>query len=815
MKQCCAEGGGKGKARNRARTRNGTASGDRAQGNAPTRPLRVAIAGNPNCGKTTLFNLLTGARQRTGNWPGVTVERKSGIYRDAEGEMEIIDLPGVYTLRPIPGMEEQSLDEKLARDAIVREDFDVVVNILDATNLERNLYLAAQLLETGKPVVIALNMMDAAERAGLKVDPQALSARLGVPVVPIVASRGRGVKELIAAIRAAARSGERPRARISYPAPVERLAADLEQVIDYTASKEGVSRRWLAVRLMEGDDLALKLAGEETAGVLRHRLPKLERELGEEPDMAIAEGRYAFAHEAARAAISRAGVATASTSDRIDRIVLHRFAGPVIFLFAIYLMFMLTINFGGAFIDFFDILAGAVFVDGARALLQGIGAPAWLTHILADGFGAGIQIVATFIPIIGVLFLVLSFLEDSGYMVRAAFLMDRLMRAIGLPGKAFVPLIVGFGCNVPAIMAARTLENRRDRILTVLMAPFMSCGARLTVYALFAAAFFPSGGQNVVFALYIIGILAAIATGFLMKKTLLKGEAAPFVMELPPYRLPNLRNMLLHAWSRLKGFIVGAGQIIVIVVAVLSALNSIGIDGSFGNAGSSKSLLAAIGRTITPAFRPMGIRDDNWPATVGIFTGIFAKEAVVGTLNSLYSSIDSASGPEPQEEDKGFDFLSRVGEAFASIPANLRGLTDFVADPLGLSAASGSAEAVSADQGVSQATFGAMVRRFDGRIGAFAYMLFILLYFPCVAAFGAMVREIGLRWALFAGGWSTWLAFFTATQFYQGATFMRHPLASAMWMAALAALMAAFIIFLRHRGQQGDARPGAARPATG
>ncbi len=775
-----------------------------ASGRGSSGVLRIAIAGNPNCGKTTLFNLLTGARQRTGNWPGVTVERKTGMYRDAEGEIEVVDLPGVYTLRPIPGMEEQSLDEKLARDAIVREDFDVVVNILDATNLERNLYFTTQLLETGKPVVVALNMMDAARKAGLKVDAEALSRTLGVPVVPVVASKGEGIDELIRTVREVARRKEHPPVRIAYPAAVERLAGDLERVIDYTARSEGIDRRWLAVRLIEGDDLALRLAGEETAGVLRHRLPKLERELGDDADMIVAEARYAFAHDAARAAVHRSGVATATTSDRIDRVVLHRFAGPVIFLAVIYLMFMLTINVGGAFIDFFDILAGAIFVDGVRALLGSLGAPDWMAVILADGFGEGIRVVATFIPIIGMLFLVLSFLEDSGYMVRAAFLMDRLMRAIGLPGKAFVPLIVGFGCNVPAIMAARTLESRRDRILTVMMAPFMSCGARLTVYALFAAAFFPSGGQNVVFALYLIGIAAAVATGFLMKKTLLKGEAAPFVMELPPYRLPRLSNMLLHAWNRLKGFILGAGQIIIVVVAVLSVLNSAGTDGSFGNQGTDRSVLSTVGRTIVPAFAPIGIREDNWPATVGIFTGIFAKEAVVGTLNSLYATIDHATiGTDTDgkaEEGGTFSFTDAVRRAFVSIPANLRSLAESALDPLGLSAVSGSATAVTADQGVSSATLRAMVRHFDGKAGAFAYMLFILLYFPCVAAFGAMVREIGLRWALLAGAWSTWLAWFSAVEFYQAATFMRHPEQSAVWMLSLVALMVAVVAFMKHYG---------------
>jgi len=772
--------------------------------------MRIAIAGNPNCGKTTLFNRLTGARQRTGNWPGVTVERKSGHYSDAAGVVEVVDLPGVYTLRPVPGMEDQSLDEKLARDAMAREDFAVVVNILDATNLERNLYLTAQLLETGKPLVVALNMMDAARKAGLEVDARALSQKLGAPVVPIVASRGEGIDELLATIREVAAGGARPRARVAYPRAVEQLAAELEQITGETARRNGLEPRWLAIRLIEGDDLALSLAGEDVAGLLEERLKALREELGDDPDMIIASARYDFAHEAARAASRRKAVAGATTSDRVDRLVLNRFAGPVIFLAAMYVMFMLTINIGGAFIDFFDIAAGALFVDGPRALLQSAGAPEWMSTILADGFGAGIQTVATFIPIIGMLFIVLSFLEDSGYMVRAAFLMDKLMRAIGLPGKAFVPLIVGFGCNVPSIMAARTLENRRDRVITVLMAPFMSCGARLTVYALFAAAFFSGGGQNVVFALYLIGIAAAILTGLLMKKTLLRGEPAPFVMELPPYRLPRITDMLIHAWMRLKSFIMGAGKIIVIVVAVLSVLNSIGTDGSFGNQDSEKSVLSAIGRAIVPVFEPIGINDGNWPATVGIFTGIFAKEAVVGTLNSLYSTIDAESrNGGAGGEEEAFDLPDAMGEAFASIPENLSGLGDLLTDPLGLSAASGDSETIAEEQGVNSSTFGAMQRRFDGKAGAFAYMLFILLYFPCVAAFSAMAREVGMRWALFAGAWSTWLAWFSAVIFYQSATFARHPAASSLWIGALLAAMAAFVIYLGRQGRVTSHAPAA------
>ena len=795
MKACCTDAAPNPKGRTGA---TGMDSGDTF-----SRTLRIAIAGNPNCGKTTLFNLFTGARQRTGNWPGVTVERKSGTFADDEGTLEIIDLPGVYTLRPIPGREDQSLDEKIARDAIVRDPFDVVVDVVDATNLERNLYLLAQLVETGRPVVIALNMMDEARRQGLAIDPAALEEATGVPVVPMVARQAEGFADLVRTIRTVAREGRRPERTVVYPEPVERLIAELEPVIAYTAQKEGVSPRWLAVRLIEGDDLALKLAGEETAGVLRRALPKLKKALGEDPDLVIADARYAFAHAAAQRAVHRRGELAASASDAIDRVVLHWLAGPAIFLFAIYLMFLLTINVGGAFVDFFDLFAQALFVDGTRQILSALGAPEWLIVVLADGLGAGIQTVATFIPIIGILFLVLSLLEDSGYMVRAAFLMDRLMRTIGLPGKAFVPLIVGFGCNVPAVLSARTLENPRERTLAILMTPFMSCGARLTVYALFAAVFFPKGGQNVVFLLYLVGIAAAILTGLLFKRTLLKGEATPFVMELPPYRLPRLSNLFLHAWNRLKGFVFGAGKVIVVIVAVLSFFNQMGTDGSFGHADTERSMLSATGKAITPVFAPLGIREENWPATVGLFTGVFAKEVVVGTLNALYATIDAGDRPQ-KEESPGIG--EKISAAFASIPQNLKDLGEAFIDPLGLSA-TGDAEAVKADQGVDEATFAAMRSRFDGKIGAFAYMLFVLLYFPCAATFAAIAREAGLRWAVLSGAWSSWLGWSVAVAFYQAATLPRHPLSSAVWLIALAAIMAGIIALLHAISRQKPGTP--------
>lgn len=482
-------------------------------------------------------------------------------------------------------------------------------------------------------------------------------------------------------------------------------------------------------------------------------------------------------------------------SDRIDQVVLHKLFGVPLFLLVMYLMFMFTINFGGAFIDFFDAVAGAFFVQGFTQILNAMDLPEWSVLILAQGLGGGIQVVATFIPIITCLYLFLSFLEDSGYMARAAFVMDRFMRSIGLPGKAFVPMIVGFGCNVPAVMATRTLESERERKLTILMNPFMSCGARLPVYVLFAAAFFPSNGQNLVFALYLIGILMAIATGLIMKHSLLSGESSGFMMEMPTYHIPTFKGISLRTWDRVKLFIRDAGRVIIVMVMVLNVLNSIGTDGSFGNEDSEHSLLSVMGKSLTPLFQPMGIEQQNWPATVGIFTGVQAKEVVVGTLNSIYTrmSLEGAS-IEPEE----FDLLQALNAALATIPHNLSALSNLLLDPLGLNSANiQSLESTATDLNVASGIFGVMADRFNGQAGAFAYLLFILLYFPCVATIGAIAREAGKAWAMFVAFWSTSVAYICAVLFYQSANLTEHPTTASVTIALIIAY--AFLLFMALR----------------
>ncbi|WP_333874953.1 Fe(2+) transporter permease subunit FeoB [Methylobacter sp.] len=753
----------------------------------------IALVGNPNCGKTTLFNALTGSRQRVGNWPGVTVEKKSGEYRLDALHFEVVDLPGTYSLDVVD--QEISLDEKVARDYVHGNEADLVINIVDAANLERNLYLTSQLAEMRVPLLVALNMVDVAKTKGIKVDAQVLAQRLGCPVIPVVASEGEGIDALKTAISRDMTEPHPASAEVRYEEALERIISVLAPQLADIAQQNRIPSRWLAVRLLEGDDWARRTAG----GELSRKVDELAQDLGDDLDIMIADARYGLANRIAGDAVSVSGRINRDLTNRIDRVVMNRALGIPIFLLMMYLMFMFTINIGGAFIDFFEQFSGVLLVDGFGEWLSRIGTPAWLTLLLAKGVGGGCQVVATFIPVIGFLFLFLSVLEDSGYMARAAFVMDRFMRWVGLPGKSFVPLIVGFGCNVPAIMATRTLEHRRDRLMTIAMAPFMSCGARLPVYVLFAAAFFPAGAQNVVFGLYLIGIAVAVLTGLVLKNTLLRGEATPFIMELPPYHLPTLKGILIHTWDRLKGFIIRAGRVIVPMVLVLNVLNAVGTDGSYGNENSNNSVLAAVGRSIVPVFSPMGLNEDNWPAAVGIFTGVLAKEAVVGTLNAAYSALAESGGAKKEP----FNLSAGLTAAFATIPVNLADALGAWADPLGLDVGDVSDQAAVAEkQEISTGTFGAMASRFDGAAGAFAYLLFILLYFPCTAAIAAVYQESGTRWTIFVAVWTTGLGYGIATLYYQAATWANHPDSSSVWIGAVVTGFALVLYSLRLIGRR-------------
>lgn len=752
-----------------------------------SKQFHCVTVGNPNAGKSTLFNALTGANQQVGNWSGVTVEKKTGQFTLNNTDVQLTDLPGIYDLLPAGNSCDCSLDEQIAQQYLAEQEIDGIINLIDATNIERHLYLTVQLRELGIPMVVVVNKIDAAKEHGIEIDTTKMAAQLGCPVIAVcshVADDIEKIKSQFVDLLAG---------KVSEEALVLNYDAEIEQSIRALFERDNGLSRGRALAML-GNGLG---CGQCQNGQLLNEVKQCTEHLsaqGKDIEIMVATTRFNFVQEVYSGAVTNGDVET--VSDRLDKVILHPVAGVPIFLFVMYLMFMFSINVGSAFIDFFDIAAGAIFVDHFGALMSSMGSPDWLVTIVAGGIGQGIQTVATFIPVIAALFLALSVLESSGYMARAAFVVDGLMRRIGLPGKSFVPMIVGFGCSVPAIMATRTLGSERERIVTGMMAPFMSCGARLPVYALFAAAFFPESGQNLVFLLYIIGVFAAIGTGLLLRSTILPGTSSAVVMELPSYEKPKFKAVMGRTGKRTKSFIMGAGKTIVIVVTLLNFVNAIGVDGSFGHEDSSESVLSVASQKVTPLFAPMGVEQENWPATVGIITGIFAKEAVVGTLNSLYSS---AAG-----DDEELAPLSETfAEAWATIPENLLGIAP--EDPLSLDV--GDIEDVAAaseELEVDTSTFGALQAGFGGIAAAFAYLLFVLLYTPCVAAMGALVGEFGSRWAAFAGVWTFALAYGTATVFYQVATFAAHPVQSSMWIGFFSGALIAFYLWLKRKAKRDE-----------
>lgn len=761
----------------------------------------LVTVGNPNSGKTTLFNALTGANQKVGNWSGVTVDKKEGAFtaKGASGSKSkktyrLLDLPGIYSLDDQNEM--GSVDEQIAFNYIMDHQPDLLINVVDASTLERGLYLSMQLRELGLPLLVVINKIDSKSARHLQIDTQALSLSIGAPVIAISALDKQDVNRLVDNLpEYIAQAKQQQPYLLQLPetisAACQQLTSQFETQSEPSINLQSISATALALRLLEGDSQIERRVSAELINNAKHLNAELELDL----DLEVADSRYSEVYKIVQAGVKQTKQQSSRFTAQVDNLLLNRYLGVPIFLGVLYLLFMFTINFGSAFIDFFDIIAGALFVDGSRILLESFNTPAIIITIISDGIGAGLQTVATFIPIIATLFLGLSLLERSGYMARAAFVVDSLMQKIGLPGKAFVPMVIGFGCSVPAIMATRTLEQSRERIVTSLMSPFISCGARLPVYVLFAAAFFPESGQNIVFLLYLIGILAAVGTGLLLKSTLLPGNSGHFVMELPDYELPTVSSIFITTWHKLKGFILGAGKTIVLVVAMLNLANSISPSGELHAPGDGDSILSETAKLITPMLSPLGIKEDNWPATVGIITGIFAKEAVVGTLNSLYSNADADSVP--------FDLSQRFSEAFTSVTDNLKAIS--FQDPMGIGVGELTDLSLAAqEQEVEITTFDTIRKMFDGQAGAFSYLLFILLYMPCAAAMGALVRELGRNWAIFAAAWSTGLALAVSTIFYQLATFSRSPLQASSWLLTWLVIALVFWFVLQKKGKRAE-----------
>lgn len=744
----------------------------------PKQPRKiVALVGNPNCGKTTLFNALTGSSQRVGNWSGVTVERKTGSCTVNAHEIDIVDLPGTYTLTRFD--EEGPQDESITSQFLQNDEYSLVLNVIDALSLERNLYLTLQCLEQNKPVVVALNRMDLAKKAGKTLCIKTLASYLGCQVIPVVARHRQGLEVLKSSLT-------KPHCplshhKIAYPILIEQALS----IIIEEYAKQGVEPppRYQILRWLEGERPAA-LCAQQVALAKENIL----RSAGHTPDVLIAKARYDFIEMLLEKVtqISVSNTNASPISNYLDKITCHRLWGLPCFLAAMYGLFFFAINIGGAFQDFFEMTSDALFVEGMAHLLTSMGTPHWLMALLVSGLGKGISTVLTFVPVIGAMFFALAFLEDCGYMARAAFVMDRLMQALGLPGKSFVPMIIGFGCNVPAIMGMRTLDNKRDRILAVMMSPFMSCGARLAIFTVFVAAFFSEGGPNIVFLLYLIGITMAILTGLLLKKTVLKGEATPLVLEMPAYQWPHWQSLWLLCGHRLRRFVLNAGKLILPVCIIVGVLNHIDYHGKWLEEPSQQtSLLAIAGKKMVPVFAPLGIEEENWPAVVGLLTGVLAKEVVIGTLNSLY--IDSQT-----QESKDFHLVEHLEMAVASIGENLWALGSAWQNPV---------KAKSPEATMNHHAYGEMVKRFNGKANAFAYLLFVLLYFPCISATAAMLREVQKGWTIFSICWTTGLAYAMAVFYYQIATLALHPWQTIAWVVGLFCVGMSAYLGIRYYGQ--------------
>ena len=701
--------------------------------------IKIALAGNPNSGKTTLFNSLTGSNQYVGNWPGVTVEKKEGVLK---GNKDVIiqDLPGIYSLSPY------TLEEVVARNYLTKENPDAIINIVDGTNIERNLYLTTQLIELGLPVIVAINMIDIVRKNGDEIDLTKLSNALGCPVVSVSALKGIDTDELTQKAIELAKSKKSAHLPHVFEGACEHAVAHIEESIEEIVPSEKL--RWYAIKLFERDEKVLEELSldKELMAHLEQHIAECEAELDDDSESIITNQRYAYIKSVTTTAIKKKNHGHLSISDRIDLIVTNRFLALPIFALIMFLVYYISVSPGGIGTYFTDYVNDVIFTDivppAVTTFLEGMGVSAWLVSLIVDGVIAGVGAVLGFVPQLLVLFLMLSALEDCGYMARVAFIMDRIFRKFGLSGKSFIPMLIGSGCSVPGIMASRTIEQERDRRMTIMTTAFIPCGAKIPIIALIAGAIFNEAWWVAPLA-YFIGVAAVIISGIILKKTkMFSGNPAPFVMELPSYHIPALTNVLKSTWERGSSFIKRAGTVILLSTIIIWFLQGFGfVDGKFMMVSdNSLSLLAMIGMVIAPIFAPIGF--GFWQAAVGTFTGLVAKENLVATLGILY----------------GFAEVSEAGNEYWSMMAN-----DFTV-AAGLS-----------------------------------FLIFNLLCAPCFAAIGAIKREMNnTKWTSFAVFYMCAFAYVVSFIVYQIGTAFAEKSFGIMPIIAIAILVyGAYLLFVK------------------
>lgn len=692
--------------------------------------ITIALAGNPNCGKSTLFNALTGSNQYVGNWPGVTVEKKGGVYKK-DKEVNITDLPGIYSLSPY------TLEEVVSREYLINEKPDVIVDVMDASNIERNLYLATQLSEIGIPMVLALNMMDVVEKNGDKIDTDKLSQEFGYPVVEISALRGKNIDKVIEVAKQVA--GRKHEVVNVYDEKLEKVLSDIESSAGCLANSE--YKRWYSVKLFEKDTKAtekLELSSVERNNI-DEIIAKAEEDFDDDGEGIITDARYTYITDVVARTVSK-GRAGLTTSDKIDKYVTSRLLAIPIFAAMMFLIYYVAVTVvGGPVTDWVnDVFFGEIIGGNVGNMLESAGVAPWVKSLVVDGIIGGVGGVLGFLPIITTLYLFMAILEDIGYMSRIAFILDRIFRKFGLSGKSFIPILIGTGCSVPGIMATRTIENDNDRRMTIMVAAFMPCGAKTDIIALFAASIF-AGSKGWWFApvCYFSGILAVIISGLMLKKTKrFAGDPAPFVMELPEYHMPLVTNVLRTVWDRVKAFIVKAGTVILVATVVIWFLKNISTSFEFVEfSDNSHSLLEAIGKTLAPVFSPLGF--GNWAATVATVSGLVAKEVVVGTLG----------------------VVAGVGE----VGADNAGVINYAATLF-------------------------------TSVTALSFMLFNQLCIPCFAAVGALREEMNsAKWTWFAVAYQLCFAYAIALMVYQFGNVLVMGAAPTVWTGVAVVILVAMI----------------------